>query len=74
LKRLFQKICKNNLSGANVVQNDKLEESNHVCLEILLIDSIQVTHAHMSNCKLVTSLHFVFALVYVVINHQKGED
>jgi hypothetical protein len=37
LKRLFQKICKNKLSGANVVQNVKIEESNHIYLEILLV-------------------------------------
>jgi hypothetical protein len=37
LKRLFQKICKNNLSGANVVQNVKLEESSHIYLEILSV-------------------------------------
>jgi hypothetical protein len=37
LKRLFQKICKNKLSGASVVQNVKLKESNHVYLEILSI-------------------------------------
>jgi hypothetical protein len=30
LKRLLQKICKNYLSGANVVQNVKPEESNHI--------------------------------------------
>jgi hypothetical protein len=30
LKRLLQKICKNNSSGANVVQNVKIEESNHI--------------------------------------------
>jgi hypothetical protein len=36
-QRLFQKICKNKLSGVNVVQNVKLEESNHVYLEILSI-------------------------------------
>jgi hypothetical protein len=34
---LFQRICKNKLSGANVVQNVKLEEINHVYLEILSI-------------------------------------
>ena len=34
---LFQRICKNKLSGANVVQNVKLEENNHVYLEILSI-------------------------------------
>jgi hypothetical protein len=37
LKRLFQKIFKNNLGGANVVQNVKLEESNHTYIEILSI-------------------------------------
>ena len=37
LKRLFQKICKNKQSGANVVQNVKLEESNHIYLEILSV-------------------------------------
>jgi hypothetical protein len=41
LKRFLQKICKNNLSGANVVQNVKLEESNHIYLEILSIGLIQ---------------------------------
>jgi hypothetical protein len=39
LKRLFQKICKNKLSGANVVQNVKLEESNHIYLETLSVGS-----------------------------------
>jgi hypothetical protein len=37
LKRLLQRICKSNLSGANVVQNVKLEESNHIYLEILSV-------------------------------------
>jgi hypothetical protein len=37
LKKLFQKICKNKLSGANVVQNVKLEENNHIYIEILSI-------------------------------------
>jgi hypothetical protein len=37
LKRLFQKICKNKQSGANVVKNVKLEESNHIFLGILLV-------------------------------------
>jgi hypothetical protein len=53
-------ICKNKQSGANVVQNVKLEESNHVCLEIPSIVSFQVTYAHMSNCKLVRFIHFIF--------------
>jgi hypothetical protein len=37
LKRLFQKICKNKLSGANVAQNVKLEENNHLYSEVLSI-------------------------------------
>jgi hypothetical protein len=32
-----------------------------------------VTYAHLSKCKLATFLYFVFALVCVGINHQKGE-
>jgi hypothetical protein len=33
----------------------------------------KVTYAHLINCKLVTFLHFVFDLVCIGINHQKGE-
>jgi hypothetical protein len=73
-EKSFPKNLQNNLSGANVVQNIKLEESNHVYLEILSISSIQVTYAHLSHCKLFTFLHFIFALVCVGINHQKGGD
>ena len=40
-EKTFPKDLQNNLSGANVVQNDKLEESNYVYLEILSIGSIQ---------------------------------
>jgi hypothetical protein len=36
-KTFQKKICKNNLSGANVIQNVKLEESNHTYLEILSV-------------------------------------
>jgi hypothetical protein len=34
----------------------------------------KVTYAHLINCKLVTFLHFVFDLVCIGINHQKGGD
>jgi hypothetical protein len=34
----------------------------------------KVTYAYLSNCKLVTFLHFAFALVCVGIDHQKGGD
>jgi hypothetical protein len=32
----------------------------------------KIAEAHLSKCKLITFLHFVFALVCVDINHQKG--
>jgi hypothetical protein len=38
-----------------------------------LVD-FKVTYAHVTKCKLVTLLHFVFALVCVGINHQKWGD
>jgi hypothetical protein len=46
LKRLLQKICKNKQSGANVVQDVKLKESNHIYLEILSVglNSKQLMH------------------------------
>jgi hypothetical protein len=34
----------------------------------------KATYAHMTKCKLATFLYFVFALVWVGINHQKGGD
>jgi hypothetical protein len=41
LERLFEKIYKNKQSGESVVRNVKLEESNHIYLEILSIGLIQ---------------------------------
>jgi hypothetical protein len=35
--------------------------------------AFKVTYAHLSNSKLITFLHFIFALVCVGINHQKGK-
>jgi hypothetical protein len=34
----------------------------------------KITYAHLSKCKLVTFLHFIFVLVRVGINHQIGGD
>jgi hypothetical protein len=70
-EKTFQIFCKNKLSGANVVQNFNYVKNILMYLELL---SIQVTYAHLSKCKLVTFLHFIFALVDVGINHQKGGD
>jgi hypothetical protein len=75
LKRLFQKICKYKLSGANVVQNVKIEESNHTHEEIILIGLILSNLCtYVKNCKLATFSHFIFDLVWVGINHQKRGD
>jgi hypothetical protein len=74
LKILFQKICKNKLSGsANVVQNIKIEESNHTH-EIISIGLILSNVC--TSVILPTSYNFcfVFALVCVGINRQKGGD
>jgi hypothetical protein len=40
-EKIFPKDLKNKLSGANVVQNVKLDQSNHEYLKILSIGSIQ---------------------------------
>jgi hypothetical protein len=69
-KRLFQKICKNKLSGANVVQNFNYVKTS-IYLELL---SFQLNYAHLSKCKLATFLYCIVALVCVGINHQKGGD
>jgi hypothetical protein len=73
-EKTFQRICKNKQSGANVVQNVKIEESNHIYLELLSIGLTQSNLCHLPNCKLVPFLHFTFALVCVGINHQKWGD
>jgi hypothetical protein len=36
-EKTFQKICKNKQSGANVVQNVRIEESNHIYLKLLSV-------------------------------------
>jgi hypothetical protein len=70
----FQKICKNKTCGANVVQNVKIEESNpYISIEIIILVSLQATFA-LTLCKLVQFCTYIFALVCVGINHQKGGD
>jgi hypothetical protein len=49
LKRLLQKICKNKLSGANVVQNIKLDQNNHICLKLPSFQSNLCTSAKIAN-------------------------
>jgi hypothetical protein len=74
LKRLFQKICKNNLSGANVVQNVKLEESNHTHVESL---SISLKLSNLCTSVIITNqLHFytLYLLWFVMTSITKKGD
>jgi hypothetical protein len=73
LKRICKRICKNKTSGASVVQNFKYEESIHPYLIKCILVSFQTTFA-LTLCKLVQFYTFIFALVCVGINHQKGGD
>jgi hypothetical protein len=50
---------------------NKRKSNPFIFNEIFNWFKLQVTYAH-SKCKLVTFLHFIFALVCVGINHQKG--
>jgi hypothetical protein len=73
LKRI-SKTLQNKTSGASVVQNFKLEES-HPCISSrnnYWFHSKQLFA--LTLCKLVQFSTFVFALVCVGINHQKGGD
>jgi hypothetical protein len=66
-EKIFQKEFAKKTSGANVVQNVKYQIK-------LILRNAFITYAHLSKYKLVTFLHFIFALVCVGINHQKGGD
>jgi hypothetical protein len=58
LKRISKRFCKNKTSGASVVQNIKRKKANFA----------------LTLCKLVQLCTYIFALVCVGINHQKGGD
>jgi hypothetical protein len=74
LKRISKRICKNKTSGASVVQNIKRKKAIHAYLMKVLIGlKFQATFA-LTLCKLVQFCTYIFALVYVGINHQKGGD
>jgi hypothetical protein len=65
-------ICKNKTSGASVVQNVKRKKAIHAYLMKVLV-LFQATFA-LTLCKLVQLCTYIFALVCVGINHQKGGD
>jgi hypothetical protein len=71
---IYKRICKNKTSGASVVQNFNKNKTIHAYLvEIIILVSFQATFA-LNLCKLVQFCTYIFALVCVGINHQKGGD
>jgi hypothetical protein len=73
LKRFSKRICKNKTSGANVVQNLKRKKAIHAYLVKVQIGLIPSNLA-LALSKLVQFYTYIFALVCVGINHQKGGD
>jgi hypothetical protein len=74
-KRFYQKSTKTITCGANVVQNyNRVNITHKYHSYSLRTDFISIAYEHLTNCKLVTILYFIFALVCVGINHQKGGD
>jgi hypothetical protein len=73
LKRIYKRICKNKTCGASVVQNVKNKEINPCASYENLLVQFLVSFA-LTLCKLVQLCTFIFALVCVGINHQKGGD
>jgi hypothetical protein len=72
-KEFYKRICKNKTSGASVVQNFKKKTIHAYLVEIIILVSLQATFA-LTLCKLVQFCTYIFALVCVGINHQKGGD
>jgi hypothetical protein len=74
LKRFSKRICKNKTSGASVVQNVKIKESNP-CISNKTINWFNSKQPmHLPYAKLVQFCTYIFALVCVGINHKKGGD
>jgi hypothetical protein len=73
LKRISKRICKNKTSGVSVVQNVKRKKSIHAYLMKVLIGLIPSNLCTYLS-KLVEFCTYIFALVCVGINHQKGGD
>jgi hypothetical protein len=73
LKRIYKRICKNKTCGASVVQNVKNVKNNPCISYENILVSFQATFA-LTFYKLVQLCTSIFALVFVGINHQKGED
>jgi hypothetical protein len=61
LKIFYRNICKNKLSGANVVRNFKHVKIIHMYLKLFLIQLLMKT---CLNYKLDTIQHFIFVVGY----------
>jgi hypothetical protein len=75
LKRFFQNICKNKKVVQMLSKMLNRINQSRLFLDICTksfnwFNSMYPMHVN-HNCKLVTVLHFIFALVCVSINHQK---
>ena len=68
-----KRFCKNKTSGASVVQNVKRKKAIHAYLMKVKIGLIP-SNLCIALCKLVQFYTYIFALVCVGINHQKGGD
>jgi hypothetical protein len=71
LKKILSKVCKNHHMWCK--SGPKLQSYQYHSYA-LRTTFISVAYEHLTNCKLVTILYFIFALVCVGINHQKGGD
>jgi hypothetical protein len=70
-KTFPKRICKNKPSGANVVQNVKLKERNHIYIEILSVGLNSINLC--TTVKLVTFLHFYLLWFVLASITKKGE-
>jgi hypothetical protein len=62
-EKTFQKICKNKISGANVVQNFNYIKKSHIYLELLSFQSNLRTSVKMQTCN-ISMLHICFGLCW----------
>jgi hypothetical protein len=68
------KTLQNKTSGASVVQNFNKKKAIHAYLVKIIIGFIPKKPFALTLCKLVQFCTFIFVLVCVGINHQKGGD
>jgi hypothetical protein len=62
-EKTFSKDLQNKLSGANVVQNVKLDQSNHICLRLLSFQSNLCTSDKLQT-SYISTLYIWFGLCW----------